>query len=80
VAEKEGIVLVGFDARTCLILFFTGWLSYTCFKRAIKPPKDRISRWYKEVEAVNRNPIVRAMNILFGVLVLLIGINAVFSR
>jgi hypothetical protein len=66
--------------RTSLILLWSGWIAYTCFKRAIKPPKNRISRWYNEVEAVNRNPLIRLLNVVAGLLVLLIGISVVFGK
>ena len=66
--------------RTSLILLWLGWLGYTCFKRAIEPPKDRISWAYTEVEKVNRNPFVRALNILVGLLVLWIGIDVAIGK
>ena len=66
--------------RTSLALLWLGWIAYTCFKRAIKPPKDRISRWYSEVEAFNKNPLVRALNVLAGLLVLLIGIGLALGK
>ena len=68
------------SARTWLVLLWSGWISYTCFKRAIKPPKDRISFWYNEVEAVNKNPFVRALSVLVGLLMLLIGIGVALGR
>lgn len=65
--------------RSAVILLWAGWIAYTCFKRAIRPPKDRVSFWRKEVEAVNRNPIIRVINVLAGVLILLIGIGVVLN-
>ena len=66
--------------RISIVMLSSGWIAYTCFRRAIKPPRDRISRWYNEVEAVNRNPLVRVLNVLCGVLVLLIGISVAFGK
>jgi len=62
-----------------MILLWSGWIAYTCFKRAIKPPKDHISFFYNEVEAFNRNPIVRTFSVLLGVLILLIGVGVVLK-
>ncbi len=69
----------GQTVRSLLILLWSGWIAYTCIKRAIKPPKDCISFWYNEVEAFNRNPIVRVFSILVGLLTLLIGFGVVFK-
>jgi len=69
----------GQTLRSAVILLWSGWISYTCFKRAFKPPKNRISFWYNEVETVNRNPIVRTLNVIAGVFILLIGIAVVFE-
>ena len=66
--------------RMSLILLSSGWLAYTCFKRALKLPKDRISWAYNEVEKVNRNPLVRFLNILVGLLVLWIGIVVAIGK
>ena len=66
--------------RTSLNLALVGMAAYTCFKRALKPPKDRISWAYNEVEKVNRNPFVRALNILVGLLVLWIGIDVAIGK
>jgi hypothetical protein len=62
-------------------LAWSGWIAYICFKRAIKPPKDRVSRWgYNEVEALNREPIVRALIAVCGLLVLVIGIGVALAK
>lgn len=67
--------------RTALVLLWAGWIAYTCFKRALKPPKNRISRWgYNEVEAVNKNPFVRALMVLCAVLVLGIALDVVLGK
>jgi len=66
--------------RTSIILLWSGWIAYTCFKRAIKPPKDRISRWYNEVERVNKKPLIRLLNVLAGLLLLFIGISVAFGK
>ena len=67
--------------RNSAILLFWGWLAYTCFKRAIKPPTNHVSRWgYSEVEAFNRNPLVRALSVLCGLLVLLIGFAIALAK
>lgn len=65
--------------RSAAILLWSGWIAFTCFKRAINPPKDRISFFYNEVGAFNRNPIVRAFSVLIGVIFLLIGIGVVLK-
>jgi len=69
----------GQTLRSAVILLWSGWIAYTCFKRAAKPPKDRISFFYNEVEAFNRNPIVRTLSVLTGLLMLLIGVGVVFK-
>jgi hypothetical protein len=61
------------------VILFSAWIAYTCFTRAIKPPKDGIYRWCSEVEAVNKNPLVRALMVLAGLLMLLIGIGVAVS-
>jgi hypothetical protein len=67
--------------RVLLVLAWSGWLAYICFKRAIYPPGDRARRWgWSEVEALNRNPIVRAVSIISGILVLLIGIGVALGK
>jgi hypothetical protein len=67
--------------RTALVLLWAGWIAYTCFKRAITPPKNRASRWgYNEVEAVNKHPLVRALMIVCGLLILVIAIDVVLGK
>jgi hypothetical protein len=64
-----------------LLLTWSGWFAYTCFKRAVKPPKDRISRLgYNEVEALNREPIVRVLIAVGGLLILAIGVDVALSK
>jgi hypothetical protein len=66
--------------RNSLILVWAAWLAYTCFKRAITPPKDNLAWWHLESYMVNKNPLTRILNVLAGVLVLAIAISVVFSR
>ena len=73
------MISAGQSLRSGVILLFSGWIAYTCFKRAVRPPKDRHSFGYNEVEAFNRNPIVRTFNILAGLLVLAIGVDMVYK-
>lgn len=66
--------------RSLLLLLFTGWIAYTCFKRAIIPPRDNFSWWHLESYKVNKNPLTRILNVLVGILVLAIGLNAIFHK
>lgn len=67
--------------RTALVLLWAGWIAYSCFKRALQPPKNRISRWgYNEVGAVNKNPLVRGLMVLCGLLVLGIALDVVLGN
>jgi hypothetical protein len=79
--EFANMSLAEHPLRSAAILLWSVWLAYTCFRRGIQPPKDRISRWgYCEVEVFNRNPLVRALSILAGLLVLLIGFGLVIGK
>ena len=66
--------------RSFLVLVWAGWLAYTCFKRAVYPPKDNLRWWHLESYVVNKNPLTRMMNVLAGILVLAIAISVVFIR
>lgn len=66
-------------ARTVVILLFFGWLAYTCFKRAVRPPRDKRFLFSSESHVVNKNPLTRALNVFIGLIVLMIGIAAAFG-
>jgi hypothetical protein len=66
--------------RALIVVLWAGWIAYTCFKRAIYPPPDNTSWWHTESYAVNKNPLVRALNVLGGILVLWIGIAVAWSK
>jgi hypothetical protein len=66
--------------RSAIVVLWAGWICYTCVKRAIKPPPDNSSWWYTESYSVNKNPLVRALNVLAGILVLAIGVSVAFGQ
>ncbi len=66
--------------RNAFVLVLTGWIAYTCFKRAITPPKDKSMWWHHESYRLNKNPLVRLLNVLGGILILAIGIGVVFGQ
>jgi hypothetical protein len=66
--------------RTALIVLWAGWIAYTCFKRAIHPPRENSSWWHMESHTVNKNPLVRGLNVLVGILVLVIGAAVVWGK
>jgi hypothetical protein len=66
--------------RALIVVFWAGWIAYTCFKRAIHPPQDNSSWWSMESYTVNKNPLVRALNMLGGILVLAIGLSVALGK
>jgi hypothetical protein len=62
------------------VLVWGAWLAYSCFKRAITPPKDNLAWWHLESYIVNKNPLRRILNVMIGILVLAIAVSAAFSR
>lgn len=66
--------------RVTVIVLWGGWIAYTCFKRAIYPLHDNSSWWHTESHAANKNPLVRALNVLCGILVLAIVISLALGR
>ena len=66
--------------RSLLVLLWAAWLSYTCFKRAIFPPRDDLRWWHLESYVVNRSVFGRALNVLAGILVLAIVIGLIFGK
>ena len=67
-------------ARSAVVLLWSGWIAYTCFVRAARPPKDRQTFWINEIYTVNKNWAVRILNVLGGLLVLAIGISIAFKK
>ena len=61
--------------RSAIIVIWAIWLAYTCFKRAVQPPRDNSAWWHLESYAVNKNPLVRLLNVVVGVLILYIGLS-----
>jgi len=59
--------------RDAIVLAWAIWVAYTCFKRAIVPPKDNSAWWQRESHAVNKNPATRVLNIVAEILVLMIA-------
>jgi hypothetical protein len=66
--------------RSLLVLLWAAWLAYTCFKRAIVPPRDSLAWWHLESYIVNKNLLTRILNVLTGILVLAIAISIVSHR
>jgi hypothetical protein len=66
--------------RSSIVLVWACWLAYTCFKRAIIPPKDNLRWWHLESYVVNKNILTRTLNVLAGILVLTIAFSVVFSK
>jgi hypothetical protein len=66
--------------RDAVVLAWAIWLAYTCFKRAIVPPRDNLKWWHLESYAVNKNPLTRILNVLTGILVLAIAFSLTFGR
>ncbi len=60
--------------RASLVVIWAGWIAYTCFKRAIHPPQENSSWWHMESYALDKDPLVRTLNVLAGILVLVIGV------
>ena len=66
--------------RASIVVLWAGWIAYICFKRALRPPHDNSSWWHMESHAVNKNPLVRALNVLCGILVLVIGVAVAWGK
>jgi hypothetical protein len=66
--------------RAVIVVLWAGWIAYTCFKRAVHPPQENSSSWHMEGYAVNKNPLVRALNVLVGILVLAIGLAVALGK
>ena len=68
-------------SRIALVLAWSGWLAYICFKRAVKPPKHKIpGGGTTKLRHSIIQPIVRVLIALCGLLVLVIGLGVALSK
>ena len=65
--------------RLALILVWLGVAAFISFKRALHPPPDRQDWYHFESYRFNKNPIVRGMNVLVGLIFLALAIAAVIE-